>query len=128
LATKGWIQGTDATATTLMGTVGNDTMTSPSPNVTYEGGAGNDTYFLWTRTQQVIEQPNAGIDTVYIYFSDYTIPANVENVSTEQFSGLSPKFNITGNDLDNHIIGQANDDVLLGMGGSDVLEGFWGND
>jgi Ca2+-binding RTX toxin-like protein len=103
-------------------------MSSPSPDVTYEGGAGNDTYFLWTSTQQVVEQPNEGIDTVYIYFSNYTIPDNVENVSTEQFSGLSPKFNITGNSLDNHIIGQANDDVLLGMGGSDVLEGFWGND
>ncbi len=128
LAQKGWLQGTDPNATEMDGTSGNDTMTSPSANVVYHGGAGNDTYFLWTDTQSIVEAPNAGTDTVFLYFADFTTPDNVENVNTEAFSGAAPNFHILGNASDNVIIAQDGNDVLTGLGGNDTLNGFWGDD
>src|SRR5262249_44720840 len=64
------------------------------------GGIGNDTYVLDTAFDQVIENANEGIDTIYIG-AGYTLGANVENlvlVGTTAINGA-------GNSLNNTISG-----------------------
>src|SRR5207237_6408875 len=42
--------------------------------------------------------------------------------------GASPPLDLTGNELGQHIIGNAGANIITGGGGADVLEGLGGND
>lgn len=127
LACHGFLQDDSATSTRTIGTAGNDIMTSPSPTVVMHGEAGDDTYFVWTPTQQVHELANNGTDTIFVDGS-YTMPANVEVLREEFFDSNSPAGTLIGNNTDNSIYGGTGGDTLQGNGGNDFLEGFWGND
>jgi Ca2+-binding RTX toxin-like protein len=76
----------------LDGGMGSDTMI---------GGAGNDTYRVQQSGDVVTEAANAGIDTVLLHLSTYTLPSNVENVDARYATG---PISITGNALNNFII------------------------
>jgi trimeric autotransporter adhesin len=113
----------------LQGFGGNDTMA---------GGLGNDAYVVngGVAGDIVIEGGSAGIDTVYAYVTNYTLPANVEILYLVQ-SPTEPGINGTGNILANQIYGNgfvnaidggAGDDSLYGYGGDDLLLGGLGND
>lgn len=87
------------------------------------GGTGND-WYLADRTDTIVENMDAGIDTVEVTGS-YTLTArNVENlVMAGTASG-----DLTGNALDNNISGNSGDNVLNGGAGSDRMLGGLGDD
>jgi serralysin len=74
----------------------------------------------------VIEQSNAGIDTVRSYVDGYRLTDNVENLTLSLAS--NSVLTGTGNDLSNEITGNLADNVLFGLGGHDTLNGYAGSD
>ncbi|MBZ9665000.1 heme peroxidase [Pseudomonas sp. LMG 31766] len=118
---------------TLLGGAGNDTLNGGdgddfldggTGNDSMSGGAGNDTYVVNAVGDQVIEEVDAGIDTVRTTLASYTLGANVENLV--KINGGA--FTGNGNELANQIVGGTGSDVLNGLAGDDVLEGGAGND
>jgi Ca2+-binding RTX toxin-like protein len=92
------------------------------------GGHGNDTYFVDSFFDVVIESGGQGIDTVYAS-SNYALPAgaDIEILRTISDDGTAP-LRLTGNSSGNQIIGNNGDNVLDGGGGNDQLIGRGGND
>ncbi|MNG92882.1 Bifunctional hemolysin/adenylate cyclase precursor [compost metagenome] len=109
---------------TVIGGIGNDVINGGSGADRMEGGAGNDTYFVDTTADQVVELAGAGTDTVRTSAANYTLGANIENLT---FVGAG-NFTGTGNGLGNTIAGGAGNDFLNGAAGDDILQGNAGND
>ncbi|QOZ28588.1 calcium-binding protein [Bradyrhizobium sp. CCBAU 51753] len=83
----------------------------------FDGGAGNDTYTVNHAGDVVLEQANAGIDTITTALGTYHLGANVENLThtgSTAFTGI-------GNDDGNVLAGGLSDDYLIGLGGNDTL-------
>jgi Ca2+-binding RTX toxin-like protein len=96
------------------------------------GAQGNDSYYVDSEQDKVIENYNEGIDTIYSTVS-YVLPENVENLimigdGSINAGGNSANNTLIGNDADNYIFGGAGDDYIDGKGGNDTLEGGTGND
>ncbi len=88
------------------------------------GGAGNDSYTVYERTDVVSENPGEGYDSVHVYGDDYTLPANVEKLQLDYIEyDTGTGFHGTGNELDNVIIGSSSSDILDGAGGDDTIYG-----
>jgi Ca2+-binding RTX toxin-like protein len=87
------------------------------------GGAGNDTYVVYSVTDQVIENPGEGTDTVRSSVS-FALASNIENLTLTGISAI----NGTGNGLANVITGNAAANVITGGGGGDTLTGGAGAD
>jgi Ca2+-binding RTX toxin-like protein len=87
------------------------------------GGTGNDTYIVYAGTDQVIENPGEGTDTVRSSVS-FALPDNVENLTLTGTAAI----NGTGNSLANVITGNASANVISGGGGADTLTGGAGAD
>ena len=104
----------NAAANTLNGGKGIDTLA---------GGAGDDIYALDNTADKVIENANAGTDSVISSVS-YTLGANVENLTLTGTAALKG----TGNELDNVIIGNKGANTLVGAAGNDLLDGGAGKD
>ncbi|MBY2998936.1 M10 family metallopeptidase, partial [Rhizobium leguminosarum] len=116
----------NALANTITGGAGNDTLNGGAGADSLIGGAGDDTYIVDNAGDSVAENAAAGTDTVRTTLANYTLDANVENltyigIGTAAFAG-------TGNDLDNVITGAAAADTLSGGAGSDMLNGGAGAD
>ncbi len=116
----------------ISGTTGNDTLTGLSGNDTLNGGAGadtmsggtgNDKYVVDNVGDVVIEKLNEGTDTVQSSIS-YTLGANVEML---QLTGTAA-INVTGNELNNTLTGNAAANTLAGGDGNDNLNGGAGAD
>lgn len=99
------------------------------------GGQGNDLYLFDNAGDVALETINEGTDTVRIlykntaasaveFFMTDTVYDYIENMTIAS-TGL---FNITGNDLDNVLIGNASANILLGSLGNDTLDGGAGAD
>ena len=130
----------DNSATTPINLTGNELdnyVTGNAGNNILDGGGGSD--ILWGRggddsyfvdsNDVVTEYAGQGYDTVYAR-SDYTLGAgvSVEVLATVDNFATTP-INLTGNELDNYITGNAGNNVLDGgNGGSDTLWGREGND
>jgi Ca2+-binding RTX toxin-like protein len=122
---------------TLYGFAGNDTLRGFGGADILDGGIGDDNYQLLTAGDAaqviVIEQANAGIDTVTT-IEDYQLTANVENgvlaanATGTKLTGNASANSLIGNAAVNSLIGGAGDDVLNGMAGADLLYGGSGND
>ena len=87
------------------------------------GGRGSDVYVVDFTRDTVTEQAGQGIDQVNTALPSYTLSANVENLV-----GLSSSQALSGNGLNNGIIGTTGNDTLSGLSGSDVLIGLTGAD
>jgi Ca2+-binding RTX toxin-like protein len=87
------------------------------------GGTGNDTYIVYTASDQVVEKAGQGIDVVRSS-GTYTLPDNVENLTLVG----SGQINGTGNSLGNVIMGNGAANVIIGGGGGDTLTGAGGAD
>ena len=98
----------------LDGGAGEDTMI---------GGFGDDTYVVHEHFDTVIEQGNAGIDTVESSAYNYILGANVENLTL-----VGNAYEGTGNSLDNFITGNAYNNVINGAAGNDTMAGGLGSD
>jgi VCBS repeat-containing protein len=104
----------NAAANVLDGGAGADSMA---------GGAGDDTYLVDNAGDVVIENANAGIDTIETGIT-YTLADNVENLTLTGTAAI----NGTGNALGNTIIGNSAANVLNGGTGADTMSGGAGND
>lgn len=110
-------------ADTIFGGDGDDTLNGGSGNDSMEGGVGNDVYVVNARADQVVEDADAGTDTV-MASTNWTLGANVEHLvmqSTGAYRGI-------GNALDNEMTGNRGNNTLSGLDGDDTLEGGLGND
>ena len=108
----------------LNGGAGNDALDGGTSSDTMVGGAGNDSYFVDSTGDQLSEQANAGIDTVFANVATYSLGNNLENLT---YTGTG-NFTGSGNGLANTIIGGSGADGLSGNAGNDRLIGGAGND
>jgi trimeric autotransporter adhesin len=90
---------------------------------TQTGGAADDLFTVNNPRDAIVEQANAGTDTVRSTVS-YVLPSNVENL---ELTGLL-NISATGNVLANVLRGNAGNNVLDGKGGNDTLYGGAGDD
>ncbi|TLU81829.1 MAG: hypothetical protein FDX21_09650 [Chlorobium sp.] len=108
----------------LYGNAGNDLLDGGGGSDRMAGGSGNDIYIVDNSGDTVIENANAGTDTVRTSLPSYTLGSNVENLEytgTQVFTG-------TGNTLANSITGNTGNDLLNGKEGNDRLTGGSGSD
>jgi Ca2+-binding RTX toxin-like protein/subtilase family serine protease len=89
------------------------------------GGKGNDTYYVDSTSDTLVEAVDAGIDTV-IANLDFSL-RNIANVENLTLLGTA-NINGTGNALNNTITGNSGDNALDGGTGIDTLIGGAGND
>ena len=103
---------------TLTGLDGNDTLDGKSGADTMVGGTGNDIYVIDNALDVATENASEGTDRADTKV-DYTLAANIENLTMLGTSGI----NGTGNSLDNIITGNIGRNQLFGMDGNDTLNG-----
>jgi Ca2+-binding RTX toxin-like protein len=114
--------------TVLDGAEGNDTLRDAGAAAaaslvdTMSGGVGDDTYVVTRANDIIVEQLNAGTDTVRASVGSYLLPNNVENFVYTGTAGV----NATGNGLANTFSGFRGSSVLDGGGDTDtaVLTGL----
>ncbi|NVM77439.1 Ca2+-binding RTX toxin-like protein [Duganella sp. SG902] len=117
------IRGANGTAQSLVGKDGNDTLNGGGGNDTLNGGAGDDTYIINNTGVTITEALNAGTDTVLTTVG-LTLAANVENGVVKGATGVA----LTGNALNNLLVGSDGNDTLNGGAGADTLQGGKGDD
>ncbi len=107
----------------LYGGDGNDLLDGGADGDFLFGGAGDDTYVVDRQAEWMVEDANAGIDTVRSSATN-ALNANFENLI------LTGSANIDGggNDLDNVIIGNDGVNSLIGGAGADIIIGGLGAD
>lgn len=114
---------------TIEGGDGNDTLDGTVPEEETSGidrlvgGDGNDLYLIDDTEDVVIEERNAGIDTIESSVP-YDLPRNVENITF----GPVGDIEVTGNSADNKIVTVDGNNLLEGLDGNDTLETGEGND
>ncbi len=107
----------------LLGGAGADVLDGGGGLDSMEGGSGDDTYFVDSIGDLIVEAAGNGIDTV-ISEVDYVLGDNVENL----FLIGAADVNGTGNDAGNELTGNTGMNVLSGGLGNDVLDGNGGAD
>jgi Ca2+-binding RTX toxin-like protein len=108
---------------TLSGNGGNDLLDGGAGIDTLIGGIGDDIYVVDNVDDEVVEQANAGTDSVSAKVS-FTLSDNVENLSL-----IGPgTLEAHGNALANNIYGNAWNNLLDGGGGADFMAGGAGDD
>ncbi|WP_045122339.1 calcium-binding protein, partial [Pseudomonas fluorescens] len=109
----------------VIGSAFNDTFTAAAISyATFEGGAGDDVYFVNGGGVTIIEQEGGGNDEIRVSWNTHTMAANVERMTytgTVAFTGY-------GNATDNIITGGIGNDLLFGGGGADQFFGGAGMD
>ena len=109
----------------VIGTAFNDTFTTEaSLFATYDGGAGDDIYYVNGGGVTVIEQAGGGNDEVRVTWKDHKLAANIENLT---YTGTG-SFTGWGNASDNIITGGNGNDLFYGGGGADQFIGGAGRD
>lgn len=89
---------------------------------TLSGGAGDDTYYVKSTYDQVVEGADSGVDTL-VSTVDFVLPDNVEHLRL-----LGEAFAGEGNGLDNKITGTDGANDLRGYGGNDLIQALGGDD
>ena len=110
-------------ANTLTGNAGNDLLNGEGGADTMLGGAGNDVYFVENISDQALENPGEGIDTV-LSMAHFRLSENVEALVLQGSADLQGY----GNSGDNLLYGNAGANLLDGGAGADFMFGGAGND
>jgi Ca2+-binding RTX toxin-like protein len=129
---SGWHINGSVDAQTLIGSYGADILNGGGGADLLIGGAGDDVY-MYAGNETIIENSSQGRDIVQtmanLILSNYLEVGIAANVAGD--------INITGNDLDNLLVGNgsannlssgAGSDTLVGLGGDDVYTGGTGGD
>ena len=116
----------------LVGGDGDDELDGGTGKDVMTGGKGNDVYVVDDAGDKVTELTKQGDDWVDSSLANYTLGANLENLSLDP-AGLNGTGNalnnmLLGNDLGNLLNGAAGRDYVIGNGGSDTLKGGAGFD
>ena len=122
-ATIGYGNGLD---NLLTGNLFNNTLDGGAGVDTMVGGAGNDTYFVDNTADVVTELVNEGTDIVNSTAANYSLTANIENLTILTTAALNA--NATGNASNNILTGNADNNILTGGDGADTLIGGLGQD
>lgn len=110
---------------TIHGTSGHDGIDGKGGIDTMTGRLGDDSYWLDTKADRVVERAGEGSDTIYTFATDrHTLPANVE---TMVYMG-SGNARIGGNSGDNIVNVGPGHDTVNGGPGRDEVRGRGGND
>jgi Ca2+-binding RTX toxin-like protein len=128
--------GLDASLTFTSGSAGDYTfqlggvgMLTGTYNFLVEGAAlGNDTYLVSHNTALILETAGEGFDTAKASVS-YVLGTGVsiEALATNADSGKA-SINLTGNEFDQIVRGNAGNNIIDGKGGADQLWGLAGKD
>ncbi len=86
------------------------------------GGLGNDSCWIDSKDDIIVELEDEGTDTVYSTIS-YCLVGPFENLTL-----LGSAVYAGGTDFDNVLIGNAGDNLLDGHAGNDVMTGGLGDD
>ncbi|TAN51027.1 MAG: tandem-95 repeat protein [Methylococcaceae bacterium] len=113
----------NADANVIDGNAGNNRIDGGQGADQMAGGQGDDTYFVDAFGDDVVEQTDAGIDSVRIAVDGYTLGDNLEHL--DLLGTVATGF---GNALDNRIRGNTQDNAIDGGAGNDLLSGAGGND
>lgn len=115
---------TGSASTNGTGNALDNVLTGNSGNNILAGGTGNDTYIVQNVSDQAVENPGEGSDTIVTPFSFNVSGTNAENVT---LSGIA-NVNATGDAGANILMGNGGANVLNGAGGNDLLSGGAGVD
>lgn len=127
LTGSGDIDGTgNALNNTIYGTSGNNVLHGGRGIDEMHGGNGDDTYIVDNREELIVEQSDAGIDTV-ISRSDFRLYESSQNIENLTLVGSANRHG-HGNALDNTIIGNNGSNILNGGRGADEMIGGLGID
>ena len=107
----------------LLGEAGDDVLNGAGGADAMTGGAGNDAYFVDNISDQTIENPGEGNDTVFSTV-DFRLSANVDNLILQGGADLQAY----GNSAVNALFGNSGNNILNGGGGADTMTGDAGND
>src|SRR5262249_1561699 len=109
----------------LIGTAFDDVLRGNAAINRLAGGAGNDSYYVDTAGDQVLEGAGRGNDTIYATV-DYAVTAGQE-IETLRAAGTAG-LTLTANDHATRLIGGSGNDRLNGGSGNDTLIGLAGAD
>ncbi len=113
----------DSRNNNLTGNVGANVLNGGTGADVMAGLAGDDTYYVDSTADTVVEAANAGQDTVYASVT-HTLADNVERLVLSGTANL----NGTGNALANTLTGNAGANTLTGGAGADAMYGLNGDD
>lgn len=114
---------------TLDGGFGHDTLDGGVGIDSLVGGYGDDTYLVDNTADAVVEGLDEGHDQVMVQgTTTYTLSDHVEDGGISAVGMGTSILNLTGNDLNNELLGSTNRDRLYGELGDDTLEGWQGKD
>jgi Ca2+-binding RTX toxin-like protein len=131
LTTPGSLDG-GAGNDTLYGSTGDDTLIGGKGNDVMYGGAGNDTYYVDSVNDIVVENadedPTDDQDTIIVTMASGTYALGIGNNVEIGIIQSTGAVNLTGNELDNTLIGGKGANILIGGAGNDTLSGGMGAD
>jgi len=108
----------------ITGNEGNNVLNGGGGQDQLIGGLGNDTYVIDSDDEAIVEVQGQGTDLVISTAQNYTLGANLEDLTLEGNGNI----NGTGNDGANNILGNTGNNTLIGGGGDDIISGGAGND
>src|SRR6185369_5246379 len=116
-------------ANKITGTSANDVLDGGLGADTLIGGLGDDVYLIDNAGDTVTEAASGGTDLIKSSVSVDLTAAGFAGQEIENVTLLgATAFNVTGNDLNNTLIGNAGANILVGGNGSDILDGAAGID
>jgi Ca2+-binding RTX toxin-like protein len=110
-------------ANTLFGNRGDNLIDGGGGTDIMIGGLSNDTYFVDSASDVVVENAGQGSDAVFASVN-YALSDNIETLVLQGSANL----NGAGNALANSMFGNSGNNTLDGQGGADILTGNAGND
>lgn len=108
----------------LNGNAGNDTLNGGGGADKMTGGLGNDMYYVNDGSDRAIEASNGGTADSVITSISHTLASHIENLEGRGADAMD----LSGNRLNNTIIGNSGINKIKANAGRDVLKGGLGND
>lgn len=112
---------------TIKGNTGDNIINGGAGADVMMGGAGNDSYYVDSIADKVVELDGQGTDKVTSNVSYSLVGQYIEYLVLSNDTDYK-NINATGNSLDNILIGNDGNNVLNGNTGSDMLKGGLGDD